>query len=272
MQSLQLLTSHVMHHLILVYLSLQFGMRHYFSPEQLSNGLWRIPFICGVFVSLSGFYLQHHVKDHRKIESHELHSDYNNQQHKPTPLELALSKENVATLASATAAVFLWSGGFYVLFVWLVICERDLLEHQVPNAFGINVSSLCITMVILFPFAGWLSDRFGRKLIMTMGASGIAFLSPTAMKMISSGDTTVAFISQSLLGIFLSLYGSPLCAFLIEHFPPEARLTSVAIGYNTSMAIAGGLSPSLATWLVRNHGIEGAGYLLSTFALIQVRN
>lgn len=257
---------------------MQFGMRHFLTPEQLSNGLWRIPFLCGVFVSLSGFYLKHNVKDHERHESHTfddlmkeaVFTGDGKKQRQPTPLELALSKELRGSLLAATSAVFLWSGGFYMVFVWLVICMRDLLENPVPNAFAINCITLFLTMVALFPFAGWLSDIYGRKPIMTIGALGVALFSPLAMILISSGSILSASIAQLTLGVCLCLYGSPLCAFLVENFPPESRLTSVAIGYNTSMAIVGGMSPSLATLLVKEYGPVGAGYLLSTFAIISL--
>ncbi|KAL9185867.1 hypothetical protein ACHAXT_003644 [Thalassiosira profunda] len=249
----------------------QFGMRHFLTTQQLSNGWWRIPFLCGVLVSLSGFYLKHHVRDHRKVKSMDMANvGANGNERQPTPLELAFSKQLRGSLFSATAAVVLWSGGFYTIFVWLVICMQDMLEHPIPNAFAINALSLFITQVALFPFAGRLSDVYSRKLIMTIGAAGIALLSPMAMRAISSGSTLWALAAQTILGSFLCLYGAPLCAFLVEHFPPESRLTSVAIGYNTSMAIAGGMAPSVATWLVREHGPVGAGYLLSAFASISL--
>mmetsp|Transcript_26039 Transcript_26039/g.47894 ORF Transcript_26039/g.47894 Transcript_26039/m.47894 type:complete len:278 (+) Transcript_26039:771-1604(+) len=249
-----------------------FGMRHSLTSEQLADGLWRIPFLCGVLVSASGFYLKHHVKDHKKIASSGLGNVKGSpdDEHQPTPLQLALSKKQRGSLFSATAAVFLWAGGFYIIFVWLVICMRDLLDHPVPNAFAINAISLFTTMVLIFPFAGWLSDIYGRKLIMTIGASGIALFSPLAMKLIGMGDFSIALGAQLSLGIFLCLYGAPLCAFLVENFPAESRLTSVAIGYNTAMAIAGGMSPATATQLVKLYGPVGAGYLLSTFAIISL--
>ena len=240
-------------------------MRRCISQQRIINdGLWRIPFLCGIFVSLSGFYLKHHVNDHDQLHSR------GQAQMKQNPLQLTFSKSNIATLLSATASVALWSGGFYIIFVWLAICMTDLQEHTVSNAFGINAISLFISMVFLFPWCGWLSDKYGRKLIMSIGALGIAIFSPPALKLISTGETTVALLSQLTLGVFLALYGSPLCAFLIENFPPESRLTSVAVGYNTSMAIVGGLSPSMATWIVKIHGVEGVGYLLSTFATISL--
>jgi len=247
-----------------------FGMRHYFTSEQLTDGLWRAPFLCGVLVSASGFYLKHNVKDHKRIESSSNLGLPVDGKHQPTPLQLAFSKKLRGSLFSATAAVCLWSGGFYILFVWLVIFMTDLIEHPVPMPFAINAISLFFSMVVLFPFAGWLSDIYGRKPIMTMGASGIALFSPPLMKLIGTGDSATALACQSALAICLCLYGAPLCAFLVEHFPPESRLTSVAIGYNTAMAIAGGLSPALSTKLVLDYGPVGAGYLMSAFAIISL--
>ena len=244
-----------------------FGARRYFTYDQLSNGGWRIPFLCGVFVSVSGFYLKHNVKDHKKIESSGLVQDPSQ---KLSPLQMAFSKKLRGSLASVTAAVILWSGGFYITFVWLVICMKDLVDPPVPQPFAINAISLFFSMVILFPFAGWFSDIYGRKTIMTLGASGIALFGPLAMKLIGMGSVWLALIAQMTLGIFLCLYAAPMCAWLVESFPAETRLTSVAIGYNTAMAIAGGLSPGLATWLVRDYGPMGAGYLLSTFAIISI--
>ena len=157
-----------------------------------------------------------------------------------------------------------------MIFVWLVVFMTDLLDDPVDGAFAINAVNLFITMVALFPVAGWLSDMYGRKSVMTFGALGVALFSPLAMQLIGTGEPVKAGASQLTLGILLCIYGSPLCAFLVEKFPRESRLTSVAIGYNTSMAIAGGMSPALATQLVRTWGPLGAGYLLSSFAIISL--
>eukprot|EP00970_Alexandrium_tamarense_P009175 scaffold1812_cov181-Alexandrium_tamarense.AAC.7 len=243
-----------------------YGMRHIFTFEQLANnGLWRLPFLCGIFVSLSGLYLKHHVKDHKKIE--QLINDIAQQQ---SPLEIAFSKQLRGSLASVTAVVILWAGGFYMLFVWLVILMKDLSETPVPSPFAINAISLFVSMVLLFPFAGWLSDVYGRKLVMTVGASGIALFAPLAMKFVSLGNASLALLSQLFLGICLCCYASPMCAWLVESFPANVRTTACSIGYNTAMALAGGLSPSASTWLVGKYGAMGAGYLLSVFAIISL--
>jgi len=248
-----------------------YGMRTFFSYDQLSNGNWRIPFLCGIFVSASGFYLKHNVKDHKKIASSgmELVTDESTHTTRQlSPLQMAFSKKLRGSLFSVTASVILWSGGFYVTFVWLVICMKDLVDPPVPNPFAVNATSLFLTMVCMFPFAGWWSDLKGRRTIMTAGACGMALFGPMAMKLVCMGSFWMALMAQMILGFFLCLYAGPMCAWLVESFPAETRLTSVALGYNSAMAIAGGLSPSLATWLLKTYGPMGAGYLISTFAVI----
>lgn len=59
-------------------------------------------------------------------------------------------------------------------------------------------------------------------------------------------------------------------AWLVESFAPEARLTSVAIGYNLAQALLGGLTPMLATVMVDSFGPSSPGLLLSFISTISL--
>jgi MHS family proline/betaine transporter-like MFS transporter len=256
-------------------LSLQYLMRKHYTVEQLTQGYWRIPFLCGILVGLVGMYLRKYVKDHDRIDSllMETKKKKRNVDPRPlTPLEMAWSSRLRGSLVCVTGAVVLWAGGFYILFVWLVIYMTDLVDPPLPFAFVVNSSCLFVTMVLLFPFAGWMSDVWGRKAVMTWGGVGVALLSPVAMDVVSRGESSFGWVvaAQMVLGVCLCLYAAPMCAWMVESFPPEARLTSVAIGYNVAMALAGGMSPSLATWLVIQYGGVAAGYLLSALAIVSL--
>lgn len=247
-------------------------MRINFTPEQLADGYWRLPFLCGILVSLSGFYIKNHVKDHKQVTN--LLRTHGNEidsvAHRPlTPLEIACSK-HLGSLISVILAVLLWAGGFYILWVWLVIFMVDIADPPVPHAFTINAWCLFVTMVVLFPFAGWLSDVYGRKMVMTSGALGIFFFSPFAMNVISQGAFVPVAMTQLFLGVFLGMFGAPMCSWMAESFSPESRFSSLALGYNVSMAIGGGLSPSVATWLVQEYDPRAAGLLLSSFAAVSL--
>lgn len=256
--------------------SRQYLMRKHYTVEQLIKGYWRIPFLSGIFVGLVGIYLRKYVRDHDRFDSLSMETKKHNvdlRTHRPlTPLETALSSRLRGSLVCVTGAVVLWAGGFYILFVWLVIYMTNLVDPPIPYAFVVNSACLFVTMVLLFPFAGWMSDAWGRKTVMTWGGVGVALLSPVAMDVLSRGESSFGWVvaAQLVLGVCLCLYAAPMCAWMVESFPPEARLTSVAIGYNVAMALAGGMSPSLATWLVIEHGGVAAGYLLSTLSIVSL--
>ena len=144
----------------------------------------------------------------------------------------------------------------------------DLIENPVPNSFAVNSASLAFSVCLFFPVAGWMSDKVGRKKVMSVGGLVMAVGSPIMLKMIGTGDASTAFCAQMVLGISLSLWGAPMMAWLAESFEPAARLTSVSIGYNIAQACGGGLAPAIATELVDRVGVESPGYYITIIASI----
>lgn len=266
-----------------------FTLREMLTKEELVEWGWRLPFLSGIVVSVSGCYLNQHGGDHdghhyhqpgAKIgNSHETHgikadltSNENNgiSKEATNPIMQAFSRENRRSLLASSLVPMLWSAGFYLSFVWMSIFMIDLIDSPVPKAFGINCASLFLSVCIFFPFAGSLSDRYGRIRIMTIGGVGVGLFSPIAILLIGTGLPLLAFLSQCCLGIFLSLWGGPMCAWLVETFDPDARLTSVSIGYNIAQAIAGGITPYLATILSKNVGVGSPGWILFSLAVISL--
>jgi MFS family permease len=64
-----------------------------------------------------------------------------------------------------------------------------------------------------------------------------------------------------MMGAFLALWGGPMMAWLAESFPPETRLTSMSVGYNMGVFIAGA-APAIATCFVEIFGPQSPGILL----------
>jgi MHS family proline/betaine transporter-like MFS transporter len=167
-----------------------------------------------------------------------------------------------------------WSGGFYLSFVWMAVYMADLIRPPVTAAFGVNCLSLLL-ICLWFPLAGLLSDWFGRKRIMTIGGIAFGGLGPIMIWIIGHrgggpNNMWIAFSCQNVLGISLALWGAPMCAWLVEAFEPKARLTSVSIGYNVAQALAGGMSPFVATLLVDEVGIGAPGFLLLAMAILSL--
>jgi MFS transporter, MHS family, proline/betaine transporter len=126
----------------------------------------------------------------------------------------------------------LWAAGFYVSFVWMAIFMGELLEPPIAGAFWINSAALALGMTWMLPVAGAISDRCGRVRIMTLSGLLLTGLGPILLIMIAKGNAVVAFFAQLVLGVMLSFYGGPLCAWLVENFSPEVRMTSASMGYD----------------------------------------
>jgi len=165
------------------------------------------------------------------------------------PIKVAFRKGNRLALLEAALTPMLWASGFYVSFVWMAVFMDELLDPPIKNAFWINTCSMLLGMTFLLPLAGHLSDIYGRVFLMTISAVSLTALGPFMVIFISKGNGFVAFLCQLALGVMLSFFGGPLCAWMIENFSPEVRLTSVSIGYDMAHAVVGGFSPALATAL-----------------------
>ena len=130
--------------------------------------------------------------------------------------------------------------------------------------------ALLFGIILPLPLTGMLSDHWGRDKTMSVGAAGLAILGPIMINVISSGQAVQAFFAQWTLGVFLSLFGGPMNAWLVEKFPPKIRLTSAALGYDLAHCTASAFSPLVATLLVQNYGNSAPGFMFPFFAVLAV--
>eukprot|EP00548_Thalassiothrix_antarctica_P008745 CAMPEP_0194154192 /NCGR_PEP_ID=MMETSP0152-20130528/59644_1 /TAXON_ID=1049557 /ORGANISM="Thalassiothrix antarctica, Strain L6-D1" /LENGTH=490 /DNA_ID=CAMNT_0038860093 /DNA_START=120 /DNA_END=1592 /DNA_ORIENTATION=+ len=245
------------------------------TEAQLKSYGWRLPFLSGILVSFCGLYLRYACKDDD--------NDKEVRQTKPqNPLRTAFKSGR--TLGAACLVPMLWSSAFYCTFVWMPTYIKDILKSDDPKSpFWMNSTALLFSICLVFPLAGLVSDYVGR--VRTMRTAGICFvlLAPAMMYIISThyNDTSnqksswlpfpfIPFLAQCVLGICASFWGAPLMAWLVESFDADARLTSVAIGYNVAHAIAGGCTPLLATVIATTYPIFGPGFLLSGMGILSL--
>jgi len=235
------------------------------TEDQMKDWGWRLPFLMGILVGLNGLYL-HFYCDEDVME----HNSGDNSDEPQNPIKGAFSAENRKSLLSATLVTMLWSGGFYITFVWLTIFMVDDIEPPIKDAFMINCYSLVLSMCAFCPVAGFLSDVFGRIKVMSIGGLSVVTLSPIIIMLVSRGNPTTAFFAQLTLGISISLWGAPMMAWLVESFPSHVRLTSVAVGYNMAHMFIGGSSPALCTIFVAKYGPIVPGFFLSCIATLSL--
>jgi MHS family proline/betaine transporter-like MFS transporter len=207
------------------------------SEANLESWGWRIPFVLGLVVGLAGFFLRRGI-----------HEEARTKKVARSPFVEALTNHRPLLLRLAALSVFN-SVGFYLMFVYIVSWLQ--LADGVPpaRALGINTVSMALLLPLMVAMA-WLSDRVGRRPVM-LAATAFAFIAAWPLFwLMHSADPAIVLLGQ--LGFVLSVGTFVGCqpALMVETVPAEVRCTAIALGYNVTLGVIGGLSPLVATWLV----------------------
>jgi MFS transporter, MHS family, proline/betaine transporter len=158
--------------------------------------------------------------------------------------------------------------GFYVSFVYLVSWLQNV-DHIAPaRALEINSFSMVILLLVIVA-AGLLTDRFGRKPLLLL-ATVLCFISALPLFwLLNHPSVWLAQLGQLGLALIVGLYRGTEPAILVEAAPLKVRCTAVALGYNVSAGVIGGLTPLVASWLVARTGDEIApGFLMMVAAAV----
>lgn len=202
---------------------------------------WRVPFLLGLLVGLAGFFLRRHLVE-AAVKSAEGRS----------PLRETVQRHGGLLLRLAGLSMFN-AVGFYLLFVYIVSWLQ--LADGIAPAHALEINSL--SMLVLLPCMiamGALSDRLGRKPVL-LAATALAFLSAVPLFWLMHHDHR-GLVQLGQLGFVLSvgMFLGTQPTLMVEEVPAAIRCTAIALGYNVTLGVVGGLSPLVATWLVHRTG------------------
>ncbi|MGC9134019.1 MFS transporter [Caldisphaera sp.] len=122
-------------------------------------------------------------------------------------LDVSLLKNNIMFTAGNLAALLNYTGYFYLSFFISFYMQRIL--NFSPLLTSLALISLSISMVIISPISGWLSDIIGSRILATLGMIlimiGLLLFIPLGTKA-SVIDISLRMI---LIGIGMGLFSSP---------------------------------------------------------------
>ena len=204
-------------------------LAHYLPAEAFNSWGWRIPFLLSFIVIIVGFIIRREVEE--------------------TPaFAQELKKGEVPKSPVAEAFKHSWKDMLRVICMALmnviaVVATIFGGAYAVQPAYGIGFSKEVylwipvlgnIVAVLVIPYVGNLSDKFGRRPMIILGALGAGLLSFAYLYAISIKSVPMA-ISLSLLmwGVIYQGYNAVYPSFYPEMFPTRSRVTGMAIAQNT---------------------------------------
>jgi len=233
----------------------------FLSEEQISAWGWRIPFFLGAVIAICGVILRRHMT--------ELPIKDRAQAAPGLPIVAAL-RNHGTTIVRMICLILVNAVGFYMLFVYAASYLTARMHISTAHALDINTLSLLV-MLPATPLAAIWSDRIGRKPLLYVVAIGTLVLSWPLWWLMHHQSLALILAGQVGFALLFAAGYAVTSAVMVETLPAEVRCSGVAIGYNLCLAVFGGTTPLIATYLVARTADDFAPvYYLMATALISL--
>ena len=143
--------------------------------------------------------------------------------------------------------------GFYLSFLYVVSWLQQVDGIAPAHALEINTVSMALLLPMLL-VGGWLSDRVDRRtlLIVTLALSLVGAY--PLLRLMHHPSLAMVALGQAGFVVVVGLFVGGLGAVLIEAAPIQVRCSLVALGFNITLGLVGGVTPLAASWLVGRTG------------------
>ena len=235
------------------------ALTHWLGEPAMNDWGWRIPFLLAAPLGLGGFYMRRNMED-----SAEFHKLKKSGKLEHSPLRTTL-KTSTRALLFCVGFVVVKAVSSWVLQSFMPGYLSTYLNYSRTDAYLITTLGL-LSVAIAMPVTGYLSDRLGRRPLMLMGCGGFILLTWPAMLLMAQGSVLASIGAMSMLGIFVALFNGGCGAAMVELFPTAIRYGSIAISYNITVALFGGVTPLASASLITFTGnpLSPAFYVMAT--------
>jgi MHS family proline/betaine transporter-like MFS transporter len=226
------------------------------TKAHLHDWGWRLPFLLGAVIGVVGLFLRKDIDEDKPESALE-----------KGKIPLAEFWQNYK-MKAFKIIIISWAFGVsvYLLFIYLPAYLHTF--HNVPLNEALSAHTLSIAvMMLLIPLFGLLNDKVGRKTVLFASLIGfVVFTYPLFSVMFRNTYQAIA-ISMVAFAVLEAMFQSVIPALMTEMFPKRIRYTGLSVSYNLSMAIFGGTTPMISTWLVK---VSGGNVWMPAWYLIVV--
>jgi MFS transporter, MHS family, citrate/tricarballylate:H+ symporter len=217
-----------------------FGLARILNERQLQDFGWRIAFLLGAAVVPFGLWIRRSLP-----ETFPAHAG-GNRERVPLRPYLWVAVIGLIVLASGTIGTYLKN--------YMTTYAIATLHMPPSAAFAATIvagfTGVCVDLV-----SGALSDRVGRRMMMLVPTGLLLVAILPAFSIISHFRTTAALLGATfVLSIFSSTAACIMVIWLAESFPKAIRSGGVSVVYAFAIAIFGGSTQYVVTWLIRLTG------------------
>lgn len=225
------------------------------DKQTLLDWGWRIPFLSSVLIAVVALWLRRHLRETPVFERQ----------------QALLQAERSATLQHAavdTRSFWQRSRAFWTMvglrigengpsylaqgFIVGYVAKVLMLDKSVPTT-AVFIASVLGFLII--PFAGWMSDRFGRRITYRGFCLLLMIYAWPAFSLMDSHDPAIV-IPVMVVGMALASLGifGVQAAWGVEMFGVKHRYTKMAVAKELGSILSGGTAPLVAAALLSYTG------------------
>jgi MFS family permease len=128
--------------------------------------------------------------------------------------------------------------------------------QQLGFSRGVVLNFVMIQSVLsmtVIPIFGHLSDRFGRRTIISIGCVAMMIWPFIYFSLLDTKSIGWVFLAILFALPIQDLQYGPQAAFISESFPGSRRYSGASLGYQLASLTAGGPAPLVAVWLYQKY-------------------
>jgi MFS family permease len=228
------------------------------SPQDLASWGWRLPFLFSLVLVPIAIHIRRSLPE-------------------------TLEQHGSASTTQIVGAVFKKQRRWVVLGILL------MMSGVVSSQFGNFMASYAIKALKLPPavaqssvllaglltfagalFAGWLCDRYGRKVLMILPRAALMLaIVPMLVWLHGTPTAGTLFIVVAVLAVLTAMSGAASLVAVPELIPTAIRSTTLSLVYAIAATVFGGTTQLVVTWLMAATGdpVSPAWYIVATSAI-----
>lgn len=233
------------------------------TDEQFRSWGWRIPFLLSAALVIVGLYVR------LKLEETPIFAKAVAQHQRVKMPVVELFAQYWMPVLLGSAAMVVCYALFYISTVFSLSYGVSTLGYSRETFLGLLCFAV-LFMALATPLSAWLSDRYGRKPVLIVGAV-LAILSGFAMQpLLTSGSTAGVALFLAIELFLMGVTFAPMGALLPELFPTHVRYTGASAAYNLGGIVGASAAPFFAQKLVAMGGLSWVGGYVSAAALLSL--
>lgn len=225
---------------------------------------WRVAFIFGSFAAVFGYFFRK-----KMAESHEFDLINNKNAVLKNPLKGVFENHKTPFLKAVVAGAF--NGALsYTLFSFLSIYLTKFLGFKIANGLFVSIFGMAAFMVSCVVF-GFLSDSTGAKKSILYSVVASIFVPFIVFSLLQGKTMAGVILGQIMMGVLVGSFVGPSHSYLQGLFKTEVRYTGIAFGFSLGMALTGGTTMMLMTYVLESTGfLYAPAFILFFYAIVSM--